>query len=150
MKSISNHGMYSLNNNILCNLYQCLHMNGYVESQPYFQIPSIWLPKPFFICELKEIGHEHVFYQVQIQFSARWVSSQENWTLCKTCYFVSKTVLPMIVSVDSSTTSLVSPCSEFFALLWKATTITFTYDWGRWIPILSTSVFISPYRIWSI
>ena len=35
-----------------------------------------------------------------------------------------------MVAVDSDTTALVSPCSELLALLNRATTITFTNDWG--------------------
>ena len=51
----------------------------------------------------------------------KWIFSkmsfQENSTLFKTCYFVSNKVLAVMVSVDFDSTSLVSPYSEFFALL---------------------------------
>ena len=81
------------------------------ESLPYLRNQPIRLPTLFFLSEQKEIGHENVFFRSKVYFSKMSIIAKKNLSLCKTCYFVSKKFLAMMVSVDFDVTSLIFPRS---------------------------------------
>ena len=84
--------------------------SGLGEFWPYCGNRPNWLPTPFFFNEQKEIGREHILSGRKSIFSKLGIISR-------------------MVLVDSNTTCMVSPCSEFFALLLEMPKVNLFY-WG--------------------